>query len=81
MSDLNVIRPDFKPRPHLVHDCQGEPPRPIHIMDALRAKQLRTRAELARDKIEEGYAELRAAAGADAAQECLRWMLLKECTP
>jgi hypothetical protein len=63
-----------------VSDCQGEV-RPILLVEALRRKQARTRAEIARDKIEEGYAELKAAAGADAAQECLRAILLLECTP
>ena len=42
MSDLNVIRPDrFKPKPRLVHDCQGEAIQvtkisPAKLMDAIK---------------------------------------------
>ena len=50
-------------------------------IEALRRKQARTRAEIAKDKIEEGYGELKAAAGSHAAQEYLRCILLLECTP
>jgi hypothetical protein len=79
ISPRNVIYPQFRK-----DDCQNERPRPIHLPEALHAfrqKQARTRAEIAAHKIEEGYAELRAAAGTDAAQDLLRAILLMECTP
>ena len=79
-TPTNVLRPSFR-KLQLI-DCQREKPMPVSLTDALsafKAQQARTRAEIARDKIEEGYAELKAAAGTDAAQECLRSILLLEC--